>query len=86
MFVVCCVGSGLCDGLITRVFVSNCVSSRNLKKRRTGSELGFCAGAEKKRMIRERNKEVLVVMRMIRFVKQQYLKAVLDCVAQIRAS
>ena len=70
VFVVCCVGGGLYDGLVTRVFVSNCVSFRNLKKRRTGSELGFCAGAGKKRMMRERNKEVLVVMGMIRYVKQ----------------
>ena len=36
MFVVCCVGSGLCDELITRteefcrLCVSNCVLSRNL--------------------------------------------------------
>ena len=46
VFVMCCVGSGPCDGLIThsgesyRVGVSNFVWSRNPKTRRPGPELG----------------------------------------------
>jgi len=51
--VVCCVGSGLCDHLITRseesyrvyVCVSNCVLFRNFKTRRPGPVLG-CSATE----------------------------------------
>jgi len=49
LFVMCCVGSGLCDELITllqksyRMCVSNCVRSRHLKNAAAKFYLGCCA-------------------------------------------
>jgi len=62
VFVVCWVGSGLCDELITRpeescnlcVFVSTCVWSRNFYNVAVSTELGFSA---------KENKNVLKALR-----------------------
>jgi hypothetical protein len=47
VFLVCCVGSGLCNELITlseesyRVFLSNCVFSRNLNSEAAWAGVGM---------------------------------------------
>jgi hypothetical protein len=47
VFVVCCVGSGLCDELITRseesyqVCLSNCVCSRNFNNEAAKARVGL---------------------------------------------
>jgi len=41
--VVCCVGSGFCEGLITRPEESNCVRSKTSTDGRPGPEVGCSA-------------------------------------------